>query len=77
MSTEEQKPDWDKISALFDKIDEAIDEGVMKNNMNFLEIDIAILLVNEKLTQEKHQTLNSILAESVTTNEKPAKDIYR
>ena len=50
---EDTKPNWDKIEELTNIIDKAVDEAILKQNMSFIEIDIAFLMVKEKLTQEK------------------------
>ena len=55
---EDTKPNWDKIEELTNIIDKAVDEAILKQNMSFIEIDIAFLMVKEKLTQEKHRILN-------------------
>lgn len=63
MSSETFKPDWDKVYALSEKLDEAVDEGITKNNLSFIEIDMALYLVKEKIEQEKHRVLNHMLKE--------------
>ena len=53
----EHEPRWDVIGKLHDKIDGEIDEAFRVNRMSFIEIDIALLMLNEKLNQQKEVVL--------------------
>ena len=70
----EFQPDWKKITKLSEKLDKNIDEAI-ENEMNFIEIDIAIYMVEEKLRQEKHRIMNKMEVEE--TKENKGSDIYR
>lgn len=76
---ENKKPDWDKIDMLFDKIDAVLEEGFSKNEMSFMDIEIVMLLVKEKLFEEKLRAYQQYFSEEGTQTEKtdaPA-DFYR
>lgn len=60
MSAESPPPNWEGIVDTFDKIDAIIDDAIIKKNLNFLEIDFAILMIKEKIEQEKHKILNEM-----------------
>lgn len=68
------QPDWKKITKLSEKLDKSIDEAI-EDDMNFIEIDIAIYMVEEKLRQEKHRIMNKM--ETEETKENKGSDIYR
>jgi hypothetical protein len=68
------QPDWKKITKLSEKLDKNIDEAI-EDDMNFIEIDIAIYMVEEKLRQEKHRIMNKM--ETEETKENKGSDIYR
>ena len=57
MSTlgKDHTPRWDIVNKLYNKIDETIDTAFADNKCSFLEIDITLLLVKEKLSQQKHE----------------------
>ena len=54
----EHEPRWDVIGKLHDKIDGDIDEAFRVNRMSFIEIDIALLMLHEKLGQQKMELYN-------------------
>ena len=54
----EHEPRWDIIEKLSDKIDEDIDEAFRVNRMSFIEVDIALLMLREKLGQQKMELYN-------------------
>ena len=54
----EHEPRWDVIEKLHDKIDGEIDEAFRVNRMSFIEIDIALLMLHEKLGQQKMELYN-------------------
>ena len=77
---EDTKPNWDKIEELTNIIDKAVDEAILKQNMSFIEIDIAFLMVKEKLTQEKHRILNIFYKDEdlpEVRKSNPPEDFYR
>lgn len=60
-------PDWNVIEKLFTDIDNTITDAVEKN-ANFIEVDIALMMVNEKIRQQKHYMYNILDKED---NDKP------
>ncbi len=69
-------PDWEKITKLSDIIDKSIDEAIIKDEMSFIEIDISLLMIHEKLTQEKNKVMAFMLQHEETVESKPH-DIYK
>lgn len=59
--THEHEPRWDVIGKLHDKIDGEIDEAFRVNRMSFIEIDIALLMLTEKLNQQKMELYNAYM----------------
>tara|TARA_R110002020_G_scaffold113246_8_gene260515 strand:+ start:1434 stop:1667 length:234 start_codon:yes stop_codon:yes gene_type:complete len=47
------QPRWDVVNTMFNKMDGVLDECIKEKSMNFLEVGIVMLMINEKLTQEK------------------------
>ena len=77
MSGEETKPiepRWDVVNTMFNKIDSVLDECIKEKSMNFLEVGIVMLMVNEKLTQEKTNIYLQYLREE---SDKSNSDIYQ
>ena len=54
----EQKPRWKKIEKLHDVIDKAIDDSFKKNSLCFMEVDFALLMIHEKISQQKIELYN-------------------
>ena len=46
-------PRWDVIEKLHNKIDGDIDEAFRVNRLSFIEVDIALLMISEKIQQQK------------------------
>ena len=71
-------PNWEKIMNLSTELDKVIDDGILKQNMNFLEIDISLYMVTEKILQEKHRILNEMYKDEINDPvSRPPKDFYR
>jgi len=80
----EHEPRWDVIEKLHDKIDGEIDEAFRVNRMSFIEIDIALLMLHEKLGQQKMELYNAYMRQEgehkEDKTEEPVtdpKDIYK
>jgi len=54
----EHEPRWDVIEKLHSKIDGEIDEAFRVNRMSFIEVDIALLMIREKMSQQKMELYN-------------------
>ena len=59
MSEEPEKvnPNWDAVNALYDALDEDIVNVSQKNKMNFIEISLALQLVNKKIEYEQFKAM--------------------
>ena len=91
MSTlgKETTPRWNIVEKLYNIIDKTIDTGFADNKCSFLEIEITLLMVTEKLSQQKHEMYSLYLKhkdeEKVEEKSKEdkeedndtAKDIYK
>jgi len=56
--SKEQEPRWDVIEKLHDKIDDDIDEAFRVNRLSFIEVDVALLMIHEKIRQQKMEMYN-------------------
>ena len=54
----EHEPRWDVIEKLHDKLDGDIDEAYRVNRLSFIEVDIALLMLKEKIQQQKMEMYN-------------------
>ena len=50
---EDNQPRWNIVNKLYSKIDKTLDTAFIDNKCSFIEVEIVMLMVNEKLTQEK------------------------
>ena len=76
MSEEPEKvnPNWDSINELYDKIDEAIVDMSQKNKMNFIEISMALQMVNKKVEYEQFKAMFEFNVEGLVEKEKDGPD---
>ena len=72
MSEEPEKvnPNWDSINELYDVIDEAIVDMSQKNKMNFIEISMALQMVNKKIEYEQFKMMFEFNVEGLTEKAK-------
>jgi len=74
------EPNWKKITALADNLDKAVDDGILKNEMSFIEIDIAFMIVKEKINEEKIRIINHMYKnenDNDTDKKSPPDGFYR
>ena len=66
----DHEPRWNIIDKLYNKVDKALDKAFIDNKCSFLEVEITMLMVKEKLSQQKHELYNMYLE----SKEKDKKD---
>ena len=73
MSTlgKEHTPRWNIVEKLYNKIDKTIDTAFADNKCSFLEIEITMLMVKEKLSQQKHEMYSLYLQHKDDEEEAP------
>ena len=70
-------PRWDIVNKAYDMLDSDMDKMVNDLSMNYLELGIVMMMVNEKLSQEKVALYLEYLKEEGTKEDKnPTKDSY-
>ena len=57
----DHEPRWNIIDKLYNKMDKALDKAFIDNKCSFLEVEITMLMVQEKLSQQKHELYNMYL----------------
>jgi hypothetical protein len=67
-------PRWEIVNKAYDMLDSDMDKMVNDLNMNYLELGIVMMMVNEKLNQEKVALYLEYLKQEDTKEEK--KDSY-
>lgn len=55
---EDHVPRWDVIEKLHDKIDRDINDAYDKDKLSFIEVDFALLMIKEKIYQQKMEMYN-------------------
>ena len=68
----EHEPRWDVIEKLHDKIDGEINEAFRVNRMSFIEVDITLLMLKEKLSQQKMELYNLYITQEENPSEHKA-----
>jgi len=69
----EHKPRWDKIEKLHDVIDKSIDDSFKDDKLSFMEVDFALLMISEKIAQQKIELYNLYMKDH-GDDEVPPKD---
>ena len=54
---EKVNPNWDSVNALYDAIDNDIVDISQKNKMNFIEISMALQMINKKVEYEQFKAM--------------------
>ena len=55
--SERTNPNWDAVNALYDKIDNDIVDVSQKEKMNFIEISMALQMINKKMEYEQFKAM--------------------
>ena len=67
---ERTNPNWDSVNELYDKIDEDIVEISEKNKMNFIEISMALQMINKKIEYEQFKMMFEFNIEGLAEKDK-------
>ena len=59
-------PNWDAVNALYDKIDNDIVDVSQKEKMNFIEISMALQMINKKMEYEQFKAMFEFNVEGLT-----------
>jgi len=79
----EHEPRWNIIDKLYDKMDKALDKAFIDNKCSFLEVEITMLMVKEKISQQKHELYSMYLKQKDEEEDKEEvktdapKDLYK
>ena len=75
MPTEhDHEPRWNIIDRLYNKMDKALDKAFLDNKCSFLEVEITMLMVQEKLSQQKHELYSMYLESKEKDKEEDEED---
>lgn len=83
---DDHEPRWNIVNKIYNKIDKTLDTAFVDNKCSFLEIEIVMIMVTEKINQQKHEMYSLYLKhkEEEKVEEKPkeedsdtVKDIYK
>ena len=80
MADEPEKinPNWDAVNLLYDAIDKDIVDISQKNKMNFIEIDMALQMINKKIEYEQFKAMFEFNMEGeFKTKEGQPESMYR
>ena len=70
----DHEPRWNIIDKLYNKMDKALDKAFLDNKCSFLEVEITMLMVQEKLSQQKHELYNMYLEQKEDKKEEKSED---
>ena len=70
----DHEPRWNIIDKLYNKMDKALDKAFIDNKCSFLEVEITMLMVQEKLSQQKHELYNMYLEQKEDKKEEKSED---
>tara|TARA_B000000460_G_scaffold43711_1_gene27371 strand:+ start:417 stop:680 length:264 start_codon:yes stop_codon:yes gene_type:complete len=70
----DHEPRWNIIDKLYNKVDKALDKAFIDNKCSFLEVEITMLMVQEKLSQQKHELYNMYLESKEDNKEEEEED---
>ena len=70
----DHEPRWNIIDKLYNKVDKALDKASIDNKCSFLEVEITMLMVQEKLSQQKHELYNMYLEQKEDKKEEKSED---
>ena len=68
----DHEPRWNIIDKLYNKMDKILDKAFIDNKCSFLEVEITMLMVQEKLSQQKHELYNMYLESKEENKEEEA-----
>ena len=51
----DHEPRWNIVTKIFNKIDKTLDTAFVDNKCSFLEVEVVMLMVTEKISQQKHE----------------------
>ena len=74
----DHEPRWNIIDKLYNKMDKTLDKAFIDNKCSFLEVEITMLMVQEKLAQQKHELYNMYLEQKddkMEGGEEPKTDV--
>ena len=80
MADEREKvnPNWDAVNALYDALDEDIVNVSQKQKMNFIEISMALQMINKKMEYEQFKAMFEFNMEGEFTKKEGQPDgMYR
>jgi len=80
MSEEEDRvnPNWDSVNKLYDALDKDIIDVSEKNEMNFIEISMALQMINKKIEYEQFKMMFEFNMEGeFKTKEGQPESMYR
>jgi len=70
----DHEPRWNIIDKLYHKIDKSLDKAFVDNKCSFLEVEITMLMVQEKLSQQKHELYSMYLEQKESDTKKEDTD---
>ena len=71
----DHEPRWNIIDKLYNKMDKALDKAFLDNKCSFLEVEITMLMVQEKLSQQKHELYSMYLESKEKDKEEDEEEI--
>ena len=70
----DHEPRWNIIDKHYNKMDKVLDKAFIDNKCSFLEVEITMLMVQEKLSQQKHELYSMYLESKEKDKEEDEED---
>lgn len=74
MSEETPEPRWDIVNELYDGLDQKIHDLFMEKKITYAEIEFAMIMMKEKLLQQKIQLMHAYIQSESSDNSEEQKD---
>ena len=76
MAEEEEtvSPRWDNIVSMYDDLDSLVGKYVSEKEMNYLEVECALMMLREKISESKISII--IDSKKATDDKEKTSDIY-
>jgi|TARA_R100000781_G_C4040972_1_gene113953 hypothetical protein len=68
-------PKWDNIVSMYDDLDNLVGKYVSEKEMNYLEVECALMMLREKINESKIGLI--IEAKKSTDDKEKTSDIYK
>tara|TARA_R110002020_G_scaffold75425_2_gene192001 strand:- start:751 stop:990 length:240 start_codon:yes stop_codon:yes gene_type:complete len=79
MSEEEKMPNprWETIIEMYDELDSLVSKYVTEKDMNYLEVEVGLMMLREKINESKVNLLIKVSGQDKPEDDKFISNIYK